>query len=225
MDTDALARASARAGQQHSFITYRQALDAGLSPDMVRHLVVTGVWTRAARGLYRISGVKVTWRGRMMAAYLQAGDHAMISHRSAAALWTLEGFEPPTTIDLTVPPERRPRIARTRVHRRPMFHRAVRDAIPLTPIPETLLDLCAVSRNPGIPLRALDDVRRRKLVSGSDLQRCLAENAPRRLPGVPLTGPCSSGGSERRRREPCSPPTCSICWWQRDCRSRRRRCG
>jgi hypothetical protein len=186
VDTEALARAAAIADRQHGLITYRQALRAGLSPDMVRHLVSRGHWVRMARGLFRINGVKVTWRGRMMAACLQAGDEALVSHRSAAAVWGLEGFEPPWIIDITVPPRHRPRIEKARVHRRLVERRAVRDSIPLTPIPETILDLCAVSRNQGIPLRALDDVRRRKLVSSIELERCLAEHAPSRLPGIPL---------------------------------------
>jgi hypothetical protein len=110
----------------------------------------------------------------------------VISHRSAAALWGLEGFEAPRTIDITVPPGQRPRIEKARVHRRAVTRRTVRDGIPLTPIPETILDLCAVSRNEGIPLRALDDVRRRKLASSFELERCLAEHAPHRRAGIPL---------------------------------------
>ena len=186
MDTDALAKAAAKAGRQYGFITWQQALDAGLSPAVVRRLVAEGHWIRVARGLYRLNGIQQTWRGRMMAACLLAGEGAVVSHRSAAALWGLEGFEPPATLDITVPPGRRPRLEKARVHRRPAPRHAVREAIPLTPIPETILDLCAVSRNEGIPLRALDDVRRRKLVSSIELERCLAEHAPRRLPGVPL---------------------------------------
>jgi len=186
VDTDALARAAAKAAAQHGLITWDQLLDAGLSPDVVRRLVVEGQLIRVTRGLYRMIGVKTSWRGRLMAACLQAGDGAVVSHRSAAAVWGLEGFEPPWIIDVTVPPKRRPRIENARVHRRLMTRRAVRDGIPLTPIPETILDLCAVSRNAGIPLRALDDVRRRKLASSAELERCAAEHAPRRSAGFPL---------------------------------------
>lgn len=186
MDTAVLGRAAAIASRQHNLITYEQVLATGLSPDIVRRLVDQGHWVRVARGLYRINGVKVTWQGRMMAACLQAGEDAAISHRSAAALWGLEGFDPPMTIDVTVPSGRRPRIPRTRVHRRAARRRAVRHAIPVTPIPETILDLCAISRHRGIPLRALDDVRRRKLITTGELQRCLDESASRRLAGVPL---------------------------------------
>jgi hypothetical protein len=43
-----------------------------------------------------------------------------------------------------------------------------------------------VSRNDGVPLRALDDVRRRKLVSSFELERCLAEHGLQRPAGIPL---------------------------------------
>ncbi|HEY0399038.1 MAG TPA: hypothetical protein VGF00_11655, partial [Acidimicrobiia bacterium] len=59
----------------------------------------------------------------------------MISHRSAAALWGLEGFEPPRTIDVTVPPGQRPRIEKARLHRRVTARRAVRGALPRRALP------------------------------------------------------------------------------------------
>lgn len=208
MDKDALARAAAKAAARYGLITWDELLEAGMSPDVTRRLVAEGQLTRVARGIYRMIGVKPTWRGRMMAACLQAGDGAVVSHRSAAAVWGLEGFEPPRIVDLTVPPNRRPRIEQARVHRRAVTGRAVRDGIPLTPIPETILDLCAVSRNHGIPLRALDDVRRRKLATSAELERCLAEHAGRKAPGIPLyrslltrrLGPDATGDGVRLRR-------------------------
>jgi len=186
MDRDALVGAAAKAAVQYGYITRDQLLEAGLSPDVARRLVTEGQLVRQRRGLYRMLGVRASWRGRMVAACLQGGDEAVISHRSAAAVWGLEGFEPPWIVDLSVPPGRRPRIDGARVHRRAITRRAMRDGIPVTPIPETILDLCAVSRNEGIPLRALDDVRRRKLVSGAELERCAAEHAPRKSAGIPL---------------------------------------
>src|SRR5207302_8127923 len=43
----------------------------------------------------------VSWQQRLMAAQLWAGEGAAISHRAAAALWELDGFEP-GTVELTV---------------------------------------------------------------------------------------------------------------------------
>ena len=168
--------AAEKAQQQYGLITRDQAVELGVGPNRITTLVRNEHWVRVSSGLYRLSGVKATWRGRLMAACLQGGGDAVISHRSAAALWGLEGFEPPFTIDVTVPPNKRPRIAKARVHRREMPRRGRRDGIPVTPIPETILDLCAVSRDHGIPLRALDDVRRRKMTSSFELARCVEEH-------------------------------------------------
>jgi len=178
--------AMAIAAQQYGLIARRQALEAGMTPDGIRHLLAVGHWVRVEPGLYRMSGVKQCWRGRLKGVTLRAGNEAVVSHRSAAAVWGLDGFEPPRIVDVTVPLNRDPRMNNVRVHRRKLARVAVRDGIPLTPIPETLLDLCAVSRNRGIPLRALDDVRRRRLVRTFELERCLAEHSGRGQRGTPL---------------------------------------
>ena len=109
VDRSALAAAVDVAKGQYSLITWNQAIAAGLTPVVVRRLVAQGHWEKVGKGLYRINGVKETWRSRLKAIALRAGERAAISHRSAAALWGIEGFHPPATVDLTVPRRRRPR--------------------------------------------------------------------------------------------------------------------
>lgn len=125
----------------------------------------------------------------MMAVALAAGPEAVISHRSAAALWGLNGFDPPTTIEVTVPWRRQPEV-KARVHRArdyELVERTVRDGIPVTGLARTVLDLCAVERNPQIPLRALDAVRRRPhRLPWSDLRRCLVLHARRGRRGITM---------------------------------------
>jgi Transcriptional regulator, AbiEi antitoxin len=186
MNRQALAVALAIAAQQYGLISRRQALDAGLTAKMIRHLLAEGHWARVAEGLYRMSGVKECWRGRLRGIVLRAGDGSVISHRAAAAVWGLEGFGPPRVVDVTVPRNRQPRLENVRVHRRDLRRTAVRDGIPITPIPETILDLCALSGERTIPLRALDDVRRRRLVSSFELERCLTEQTGPGRAGSPL---------------------------------------
>jgi len=186
MDATALSAALAIAARQYGLITWEQALGVGITAHALRRLVREGHWARVADGLYRVTGVKESWRGRLKGLCLRAGDGAAISHRSAAALWGIEGFEPPMTVDLTVPRTHQPRFKEVRVHRRDLPRIAMRDGIPVTPIPETILDLCATSRDRTVPLRALDDVRRRKLASSFELERCLAEHSGRGQRGSPL---------------------------------------
>jgi hypothetical protein len=186
MDKSALAAAIAIATRQYGLITWKQAVQVGITPDFLRRLVAEGHWAKVAPGLYRMSGVKECWRGRLKGISLRGGDGSAISHRSAAAVWGLEGFEPPSIVDLSVPRNRQPRFKNVRVHRRDLVRIGMRDGIPVTPIPETILDLCTVSGDRTIPLRALDDVRRRRLVSSFELERCLAEHSGRGQAGSPL---------------------------------------
>ena len=186
MNKSALAAAIAIAERQYGLITWKQALALGITPDVLRRLVAEGHWVRVADGLYRLSGVKECWRGRLKGVSLRAGEGSAISHRSAAAVWGLEGFEPPLIVDLSVPRNRQPRMKNVRVHRRNMARTTVRDGIPVTPIPETILDLCAIRGERTIPLRALDDVRRRKLVSTFELERCRDEHSGRGQAGSVL---------------------------------------
>ncbi|HEV7864495.1 MAG TPA: type IV toxin-antitoxin system AbiEi family antitoxin domain-containing protein, partial [Acidimicrobiia bacterium] len=175
MDQSALPAAIDTASRQYSLITWKQALAVGLTPVMLKRLVTRGHWEQLGNGLYRINGAKETWRGTLKAICLRAGEGSAVSHRTAAALWGIEGFHPSNPVDLTVPYGRNPRLQSVRVHRRGVFRTDERDGIPVTPIPETILDLCAVSSDDSIPLRALDDVRRRRLASPFELQRCLSE--------------------------------------------------
>lgn len=179
MDKKALAAAITLARRQYGFLTWKQALEAGLSPAVIARLVAEGHWRQVGGGLYQVSGVAPSWRGRLMSACLRGGEGTVISHRSAAALWGIEDFGPPSTVDVTVPPQRRPRIPGARVHRRSLARTKVRDGIPVTPIPETILDLCTLRSEPTIPLRALDDVRRLRLVSTFELERCRDEHSGR----------------------------------------------
>lgn len=81
-----------------------------------------------------------------MAAVLACGPNAVLSHRSAAALWGIRdhGSGP---IDITSPSKTRSRgtIGRHRA-RLPADEVTVHDRIPVTTVPRTIFDLAAVSR-------------------------------------------------------------------------------
>jgi len=185
---DAVHAAIARlASRQHGLITLAQAFERGLTPDAVAWLVRTGRWVRVASGVYRLNGTPLTWRGRTLALCLAAGSDAVTSHRTAAAVWGLDGFEPPRVEDLTVPVGRRPRVYGARPHQSRHYEvlgLTTRDGIPVTGPARTVLDVCAVSRNPQIGLRALDDVRRRRLATWGELWACHDAHARRGVRGL-----------------------------------------
>ena len=151
-----------KAQWQYGYFTSAQAQRLGVLPNKITRLVRAGHWIRVRTGLYRLAGWPDCWRGRMMAASLQAGEGALLSHRSAAALWGLECTA-----------ERCCAAACGTASRSFRSRRRSSICVP-------------VSRNDGIPRRAFDDVRRRKLVSSFELRRCLQEHEPGRSAGVAL---------------------------------------
>jgi very-short-patch-repair endonuclease len=166
-------------------VTAAQARAIGLTDDAVRHRLAVGRWTRAGRGVYRVAGAPRTEESVLLALVLAAGPGAVVSHRTAAWLWGLDGVRrgPP---ELTVPLRRGipvlptpPGLGRPRVHRSTDLHltRPVeRCGIPTTDVARTLLDLGAVVDAGALHL-AVDDARRRGLADWDALLGVLVAHA------------------------------------------------
>ena len=143
-----------------------------------------------------------------MAACLHAGRGAVVSHRSAAALWRFEGVEP-GSVEITTP--RRIRCGNMIARRSRLSRRHVTSIgpIPVTDPVRTLLDLGAVV-TPQI-VEQIDDALRRGLTTLDRLRRRLrAEGGTgRRGAGVlrtlisardPASAPAESALEARVRR-------------------------
>jgi hypothetical protein len=179
------ARVATRARKQHGLVTFEQLTDLGMTPGMRRRRLDAGQWTKAGRSIIRIAGTTVTWESELMARVLAAGKDAMASHRSAAVLWKLDGFRQGRP-ELVIPNDRRYRPKGARVHRSGDLDRieaSPRRGIPTTPVARTLLDLGAVVKQAKVHV-AIDDARRRKLVSWDDLLTILVAHARRGRDGV-----------------------------------------
>jgi very-short-patch-repair endonuclease len=168
VDTDRII--ASIAGAQHAAVTRRQLLEAGVSRHVIGHRVRSGLLVPIHAGVYRLAGSPVTWQQRIMAATLAAGGVA--SHRAAAYLHGLEGIEP--RLEVTVGRARAPKPRGLLVHRIDLARAdvEVRDGIPRTRPPATILGLAAVVA-PAMLERALDDALVRGLVSCDQLQRRL----------------------------------------------------
>jgi Protein of unknown function (DUF559) len=105
-----------------------------------------------------------------MAAVLAAGEGALLSHRSAAALWGLAGASAGPT-DVTSergrPGRRGIVLHRNRLHEE---DRAVRDAIPVTSVARTLFDLAEVLDASRLE-RAFEEADRLGLPLPRDMKR------------------------------------------------------
>jgi len=109
-----------------------------------------------------------------MGACLAWGAGAVISHRAAAAVWRLAGFEP-GFVELTVPRRRR-RSGPGMIRRNRLLVSDVTTVggIPVTTPARTLIDLASVVPRETVE-ESMDDALRRGLVSLTDLRRQLAE--------------------------------------------------
>jgi hypothetical protein len=175
---DAEAACDAVAADQHGVVSRRQALDAGLTPRMIERRVSSGRWRVVLPGVYVLRPVPPSWHQRLTAAVLSGGPLAVVSHRSAAALWELDGFEgQPVEISVTTGQ----RVAGAVVHRRrPTDDTRPRriSGIPVTGVDRTLLDVAAVAPDRRVG-SALDDALRRRLTTLLELTSMLDSLGPR----------------------------------------------
>jgi hypothetical protein len=176
------------ASRQHGIVTLEQTRQAGLSRQALSRLLSGGRLIRVAPRSFLIHGAPFTWQARTLAECLSAGPDAIVSHRSAAALYGLDGFGSPGIVHLTLPRGRSPR-ARRNVMVHPSFdfelvQRSIRQSIPVTGIARTLLDLYASEPNPKVARRALFSARKKKLVSWTELAACLVAHGRRGKRGV-----------------------------------------
>ena len=171
--------ASIASGQQ-ALITHRQARDAGLSEDGIRHRVESGRWDRLHVAVYGVGGAPPTWHQALVAASLAAGPGAVVSHRSAAALWELDGFDR-GVVEISVVRPLCHRLRGVVVHRSTDLDRSMpttRHRVVVTTPTRTLVDLGAVVR-PRAVERALDHAVGRKLVTLAGLRHELDSVARR----------------------------------------------
>jgi uncharacterized protein DUF559/putative AbiEi antitoxin of type IV toxin-antitoxin system len=140
------------AGRQHGVVSRAQLYEMGFDNPGVERRSAAGRLHRLHRGAYAVGHTIVPPRGRWLAAVMACGPGAVLSHRSAAALW---GIRPTAAarIDVTVPHTSGFRsTARIVVHRSRRPIEALRlDGIPVTTAGRTLADLAT-----ALPRRELE---------------------------------------------------------------------
>lgn len=161
------------ARDQHGVVSHHQLLSLGLTPRQIDHRAA-GVLLAKHRGVFVVGGAPPTWRQDVMAACLAVGPTAVASHRAAAVLWELRGFEH-APVEVTSLRGGVPRVPGVRRHTTDVLgpaDRDVRDGIPVTSVARTLLDLGAVVGGDALD-GALEDARQRRLVTHPYLWRTL----------------------------------------------------
>jgi very-short-patch-repair endonuclease len=77
------------ATRQHGIVTLGQLIAGGLTRQGVSRRVAAGRLHRVFRGVYAVGHTRLSSEGRWFAAVAACGEAAVLSHRSAAELWTL----------------------------------------------------------------------------------------------------------------------------------------
>lgn len=159
------------AARQHGVFTREQAHAAGLSDRQLRLRVANGRFERLALHTFRVAGYPTSWRQKLMAACLAAGDGAAASHRSAAALHGFDGYQP-GVVEITVPSARRDfRMDGVIVHSSTHWraeHMDIVAGIPVSAPERTLCTLAARSTEDRVE-GALDSAERDRTVDRPDV--------------------------------------------------------
>jgi very-short-patch-repair endonuclease len=90
------------ASRQYGVVSRRQLLALGFDRGGVERRLEAGRLHRLHRGVYSVGHTIVNGNGRYLAAVLACGPDAVLSHRSAAALWSIRPSAAPR-VDVTVP--------------------------------------------------------------------------------------------------------------------------
>ena len=193
------------AARQWGAVGRDQLRAAGLSEDAVWRLIKDQRLVEILPRVYRVAGAAQHWHQSLMAACLWGGDIAVASHRSAAALWCLDGFgsEKAGLIEITSPKQKhfpgRFRLYRAEVA--PAFATRKR-GIPVTNAFRTVLDLVNVLDEHRAN-QLLDEALRKGLVSMEALWRFVRRES----------GPGRRGVGKLRRlleqRDPAYRPSAS----------------
>jgi very-short-patch-repair endonuclease len=185
------------AARQHGVVARAQLLALGLTARAIDGRLARGWLHPVHRGVFAV-GVPARAREALwMAAVLSAGEGAVLSHRSAAALW---GLRPDgRRAEVSVPGRRRPR-AGVRLYESPLpaDEVTVRDGIAVTTVARTLLDLAAVVPAAHVE-RAINEAEYRRLGDAAGVAVLLARHPRRR--GAPALRAIADVGARRTRSD------------------------
>lgn len=178
-----LVAAAAFAREQHGVVAWRQLAAAGASRSAVSRAVCDGRLVRLHRGVFAVGHRALRPEAVWLAAVLAGGPGAVLSHRSAGALWGLCA-EPSMWVDITVPGDRARRRAHIRSHRGVLHPDDVTShrGIPVTTPMRALLDAAEHLSDRALD-RAVEQSERLRRFDGFALSALLERSGGRRGAG------------------------------------------
>ena len=178
------------ASRQSSAVGWRQARALGASVDALRRRVASGEWRRATDRVLVLEGTAPTFEQRCWVALLDAGEGALLSHTTAAALFGLPGFDTTGSIHVTRPRRRAKHPSTVATIHEPRFlpdrhARVLPSGLRVTGLPRTLFDLAGTVHQLRTA-RAIDNALNRKLVDLEVLRAVTIEMLARGRKGSKL---------------------------------------
>jgi very-short-patch-repair endonuclease len=83
---------AALAGRQYGVVARWQLVELGFTRRMIARRIRAGRLHMLYRGVYAVGHTRIPQEGRWLAAVLACGEGAVLSHRSAAALWGIRRY-------------------------------------------------------------------------------------------------------------------------------------
>src|SRR4051812_33547240 len=170
---------AALAARQHGVVSRAQLAALGLGAGAIKHRLALGRLHPLYRGVYAVGHRSLRPEAWWLAAVLAAGPDAVLSHRSAAALWGMRGTRR-GVVETPAPRKLRagggleaPRVALA------ADDVTVEDGIPVTTPARTLFDLAAVVTAAQLE-HAFNEAEYRRLTSPVSLDALLARYPGRR---------------------------------------------
>jgi Protein of unknown function (DUF559) len=164
IDTERLADLATR---QSGVVSRAQLESVGVSDSALSRWVQGRRLHRIFPRVYALGHSALSLDGRLFAALLYGGEKAVLSHTTAAWVWSLIDAEP-SRIHLTVP-GRRSSLPEVRVHRSRQIERAECGGFPVTSVARTLLDIADMLGFRQVR-RALAEAEYRELLQPAELR-------------------------------------------------------
>ena len=163
---------------QNGRVTRSQLLALGLGRGAILHRLHSGRLIAARRGVYTLGVGPETPEARWLTAVLACPLGTVLSHLSAAALWSVLRADPPV-IDVSTPHRSGTRRDGIRLHRPldlPEEEVTEHRGVPVTSVGRTLMDIATVVSARTLE-RALDEAEFLGLVDALEIQQLLERHA------------------------------------------------
>jgi very-short-patch-repair endonuclease len=169
------------ASKQHGVVARWQLLDLDITARQIRLRLQSGRLHEIHRGVYLVGHTVSPPLAAEQAALLACGQRAVLSHRSAASLWSLLPYPALAPVWVTLPLERRVVRPRVQICRAVVSQRDVRTRhrLRLTSPPRTILDL-SLLLDEGELESVIAEAEYRGLASQAELNAQLEGNEGKR---------------------------------------------